>query len=411
MAGTRKLRVLRDCKYGRNEATMKCYKKGEKRSSTEKVHGNKGEKVEKKKAAKATNVAKTMKRDCKYGRNLATGKCYTKSEKTKIDKQNKQNSPSAQEATTTPPKISLKMEQQKSVTENGKQFITAIAASDKQLFIANGNKVKFWDITSDSVKFDHAEQGQKKGTIKFLAIMDKTAISATNTVITWDLKTKIMGDFFKTEKDFFGKEIHAVTISDEYLAVCGEKKDGESEIQIFKNSTSSEKLGKCADSDDGVSYKKITSMAIYGDLLFSTNEKHQIIVWDLSKKNADREFKSIRKITDDEYSFLIVKTNKLFAMTKSGGIKVWKITGGEIHAEGKIGAGHHFDDFAVSEDYVFTASKKSNTTYEISAFDISKNALATTIETTLGGGKFVDLVASKDHLFLASAKEVLVWKF
>jgi hypothetical protein len=90
MAGTRKLRVLRDCKYGRNSVTMKCYKKGQKGYKSSKMDtitamGNKGEKVEKAVKPKTKTTAKA-KRTCKYGRNLATDKCYTKSERAKIDK-------------------------------------------------------------------------------------------------------------------------------------------------------------------------------------------------------------------------------------------------------------------------------------------------------------------------------------
>ena len=87
MAGTRKLRVLRHCKYGRNSVTMKCYKKGQKSSMMDTITamGKKGEKVEKAVKPKTKTTAKA-KRTCKYGRNLATDKCYTKAERAKIDK-------------------------------------------------------------------------------------------------------------------------------------------------------------------------------------------------------------------------------------------------------------------------------------------------------------------------------------
>jgi len=87
MAGTRKLRVLRHCKYGRNSVTMKCYKKVQKSSKMDTITamGKKGENVEKAVKPKTKTTAKA-KRTCKYGRNLATDKCYTKAERAKIDK-------------------------------------------------------------------------------------------------------------------------------------------------------------------------------------------------------------------------------------------------------------------------------------------------------------------------------------
>ena len=407
MAGTRKLKVLRECKYGRNSVTMKCYKKGEKGSTAvERAVKPKGEKVERVVKPNATAKAK---RDCKYGRNSATNKCYTKAERAKIDKEKKPASVAHLTQTPTPKNI-LKMESQKSITENGKQMITAVAASNKQLITANGKKVKFWDINSDSVEFAHVEQGQKNATIKKVAITDNNAISITDTVITWNLKLKIMGNYFKTEKNYFD-EILTATISDKYLAVFDNNKHRkDSYIEIYGHSS---KLGICLDdrdNKDDISYKYIVSLAIHGDLLFSIDDQAEIIVWDLSKynNNNNRTFHSIKKIKGDDYSSLLVHKDKLFARMKTG-VKVWKISGHELHLESTVGSGHNFDAFAVSDDYVFTLTKKSKK-YEISAYEISNNALAATVETTLSGN-FVDLVASNDRLFLASSKEVLVWKF
>jgi len=409
-------RKLRDCKYGRNSVTKKCYKKGEKGSTTGSTKKSnkivkRGEKVEKAAAVKKTSKNQ---RECKYGRKMETGKCYTKAERAKMDKNNHEK-PKTPTPIAKTPKKTINLEEQKAITEDtGK--ITAMVALDDLLVFSQGNKIKFWDVSPNSIRFNHQETYGKIKTTKIesMAISDTKLISTTSddVIELRQLNSKLFDEYMRTKNEL-KKVGRSIAVTEKYAAVSGLNRDNDLYIQVYSTTGIGRLLGICRDKEKDTgykSYKTVGSIAIHENVLFSVNDEKDLVIWDITKSNENMEFHSIDKIKQPyNCHSLDVNKNRLFALNTMG-VKIWKIVDNRRIEEMATIGGEHIDAFAVSGDYLFTAKKVNSKVVSISVWDISHNEMIMTMEKQIKG-EMIDLVASKDHVFLASPNEIAIWKF